>query len=86
MAALSTSTGTVVRSTPVKYVGGNDSALSWNALLAFSAVLFLAMQGTLAMESSDPSRISYKKWKLLVALEVIEVIVVVASEVLSFVD
>ena len=71
---------------PPNIVGGNDSALSWNALLAFGAVMIAAMQGTLVMESADPCRISYKKWKMLMALEALEVIIVVASEVVSFVE
>ena len=72
--------------TSVNYVGGNDSALSWNSVLAVGAVMLAAMQGTLVMESADPCRISYKKWKLLLLLEALEVGVVVASEVVSFVE
>lgn len=70
----------------ITYVGGNDSALSWNTLLAMGAAMTAAMQGTLAMESGDPCRISYKKFKLLFILEALEVGIVVASEGVSFVE
>ena len=69
---------------PVTALGGNESALQINTLLAFGAILFAAMQGTLCMESADPCRISYQKLCFLVGLEVLEVIVVVASESMSW--
>lgn len=67
-------------------LGGNEAALQFNTLLAFAAILFASMQGTLCMESADPCRISYMKLQFLLGLEILEVIVVVASEALSFKD
>lgn len=74
-----------VSSISLNYVGGNVPALSRNSLFSFGAVLFAAMQGTLAMEST-PSRISYQKWNFLLALEVLEVIAVILSEVSSSIE
>ena len=71
---------------PVTALGGNEPAIQVNTLLAFGAILFSAMQGTLCMESADPCRISYQKLRFLLGLEVLEVIVVVASESVSLVQ
>lgn len=55
-----------------------------NTLLAFCAILFAGMQGTLCMESAEPCRLSYQKLKLLLGLEFLLVISVVVSESISF--
>ena len=67
-------------------LGGNEPALQLNTLLAFGAILFAGMQGTLGMESADACRISHQKLLFMLGLEVLEVIVVTASESLSFVQ
>lgn len=64
----------------------NEVSLKLNTLLAFTGVLFAAMQGTLCMESADPCRISYLKLRYLLGLEVLEVVTVVTSEALSYVE
>lgn len=66
-------------------VGGNEPALSWSTLFSFGAILFAAMQGTLAMESG-PCLISHQKWKVLLILEFLEVLVVVVSKIFSFIE
>lgn len=73
-------------SSEILMLGGNEAALELNTIFAFAAILFASMQGVLCMESADPCRISYKKLQFLLGLEVLEVIVVVTSEALSFVD
>lgn len=55
-------------------------------VLALFAVFLSAMQGMLALESADPCRISVRKMNILLSLELAELLVSVASEVLSFVE
>lgn len=64
----------------------NEAALRINTLLAFLAILFAGMQGTLCVESADPCRISYTKLLFLLSLELLEVIVVLVSESLSYTE
>lgn len=66
--------------------GGTKSALSWPTILAFIAITLACMQGTLVLESSDPCRISYRKLSFLLGLELAEVIVIVVSEVFSYIQ
>lgn len=86
IASVSYELNDIAKANAPENIGGDEAALSWNTLLAFGAILLAAMQGTLVMESADPCRISYKKWQMLVTFLLLEVIVVVASEVASFRD
>ena len=70
----------------VVYVSGYETALSWKTVLAVAAVIAAAMQGTLGMESANPCRLSNMKYKLLLFLEAVEVVIVVVSETVSFVE
>lgn len=71
-------------------LGGIDdlasAVVSLPTVLALFAIFFSAMQGVLALESADPCRLSIRKMNILLALEVAEVFVSVATEVLSFVE
>lgn len=63
-----------------------SSVVSLPTVLAAFAVFLAAMQGVLALESADPCRLSTRKMNILLVLELAEVAISVASEVLSFVE
>lgn len=65
-------------------VGASQPALSWNVLLTLGAVMIAAMQGVVVMESSEPCRISYKKWKVLLVLELLQVGIFLITEVVAY--
>lgn len=67
------------------YVGGNDPALDISSILAFLGVILALMQGTLVIESA-PARISFKKWIMMIVLEVFEMAAIVASEAVSCIE
>ncbi len=59
--------------------------VNWSTQLAFVVVLIAAMQGTLGLESADPCRISFRKFRLLLILEALEVFFAIVSEIVSFI-
>ena len=60
--------------------------VNWSTQLAFVVVLIAAMQGTLGLESADPCRISFRKFRLLLILEALEVFFAIVSEIISFIS
>ncbi len=65
---------------------GREAALTWSTQFAFLAILFAFMQGTLGLESADPCRISFTKYRIFILLEALEVVVILLSEFFSFSD
>lgn len=66
-------------------VGGSEAALHLPTVLSFMAILVAGMQGTLVLESTRPCRISTSKVILVLFLEFIEVAIVFASEILTYI-
>ena len=58
--------------------------VNWSTQLAFLVVLIAGMEGTLGLESADPCRLSFCKFRLLLFLEALEVFFAVISEILAF--
>lgn len=68
-----------VLSSGVGPVGGTEPATSWNAVLAICAVMIAVFQGALVMESSYTMLITYKNFRIMIVLEILEVFIVILS-------
>ncbi|PXF39953.1 hypothetical protein BWQ96_10337 [Gracilariopsis chorda] len=71
-------------------LGGVNDALSslqsFPTIIAALAVVLAALQAVLCMESVDPCRLSRRKMNILLGLELVETAILVASELLSFLE
>lgn len=70
----------------VDVVGGDQPALEWTVLVVMCALVIAAMQGVIVMESAEPARISYKKWKLMLNFQALHVLLVLVGEIFAFVE
>lgn len=90
MRELTSSPAFTMSSSDCEPLGGIDdlatAVVSLPTFLAFCTIFLATIQGVIPLESSDPCRLSTRKMNMLLLFEMLEIIVSITSEVLSFLE